>query len=130
MKKSIPILAAVAVMAFLPASATANQEGFESEGYRLGQRCYYINRSGSAEGDLKFRINASQDSPVVNPAFVIKNWGPNSAASLKINGKSIKPGSDFRQGIVRDTDGTQAMVIWIKNEIIEDVRIAIEPIVK
>jgi len=28
---------------------------------------------------------------------------------------------------VRDTDGTQTMVIWVKDEITEDVRIAIEP---
>ena len=105
-------------------------DGFENEGYRLGQRCYYINRSWSGDSPLKLHLKASEDSPAVNPAFVIKNWGPNPAASLKINGKSIKPGSDFRQGVVRDTNGTQTMVIWIKSEITEDVRIAIEPIVK
>jgi hypothetical protein len=84
----------------------------------------------ATEGTLKFRLNASQDSPGVNPAFVIKNWGSDLPASLKINDKSIKPGPDFRQGVVRDTDGTQTMIIWLKDEIIEDVRIAIEPIVK
>ncbi len=56
--------------------------------------------------------------------------GSNSAASLKINSKSVKPGLDFRQGVVRDTDGTQTMVIWIKSEIIEEVSIVIETIVK
>ena len=63
--------------------------------YRLDKLASQVNRqtnekvnlhfSGSAEGDLKFRLNASEDSPVVNPAFVIKDWGK-SDVELKVDG--------------------------------------------
>ena len=106
-----------------------NVNSAESLGYDKSQRAYVL-KAESGETKISFALDASAKSPVVNPCFVIRNWGDNSAASLKINGKSIKPGSDFRQGVVRDTNGTQTMVIWIKSEITEDVRIAIEPIVK
>ena len=98
--------------------------GCSSEGYVKEQRAYVLTKNTL---NITFKLFATDDRPAVNPCFVIKNWGSNSAASLKINGKSIKPGSDFRQGVVRDTDGTQTMIIWIKSEITEDVRIAIGP---
>ena len=34
-------------------------------------------------------------------------------AGLKIDGISCKPGADFRQGVVIDTDGTYNLVIWL-----------------
>jgi hypothetical protein len=109
-----------------PASIV-NAAGCSSEGYVQEQRAYVLTKNALK---MNFKLYATDDRPAINPCFVIKNWGSNSAASLKINGKIIKPGSDFRQGVVRDTDGTQTMVIWIKSEIIEEVSIAIETIVK
>ncbi len=63
---------------------------------------------------ISFKLQASKASPVVNPCFVIKNWGSNAKAALKINGKTVKSDRNFRQGIIRDTDGTQTLVIWVK----------------
>lgn len=37
-------------------------------------------------------------------------------ARLEINGKIVPQDKDFRQGIVRDTDGTKTLVIWIEAE--------------
>ena len=75
---------------------------------------------------MSFKLQASKDSPVVNPCFVIKNWGSNTKAVLKIDGKTIEPGKSFRQGIVRDTDGTQTLIIWLETESEKPVEISIQ----
>jgi hypothetical protein len=50
---------------------------------------------------------------VLNPCFVIKHWGSASAALLEIDQRT-QTGKHVRQGIIRDTDGTRTMVIWLK----------------
>ena len=94
-------------------------KGCTDRGYSMEQRAYQLT---SKAQKVSFALDASQDSPVVNPCFVIKNWGGNSKASLGINGKTVAPGKDFRQGIIRDTDGTQTMIIWIKAESNEPIK--------
>lgn len=63
-----------------------------------------------------------------NPCFVIKNWSGNNKASLKIDGMVVCPGKNFRQGIIRDTDGTRTLVIWIKAEFEKPVDVSISAI--
>ncbi|MEA1875924.1 MAG: hypothetical protein U9N86_03590, partial [Bacteroidota bacterium] len=65
-------------------------------------------------GDLKFSLQANEDSPVSNPAFVIKNWGDNDV-SLKVNGKKVFPGKGFRTGHIRRINQYD-LVIWLEIE--------------
>ena len=89
--------------------------GFESEGYDLGQRCYVLKRGNDAPGDaLAVRIIASENSPVCNPALVIKNWD-NESLKLTLNGKEIQRGKDFRMGVHHSLEESQ-VVIWIKTQ--------------
>jgi len=44
---------------------------------------------------------------------------------LKIGGQAQVPGPDFRQGIIRDTDGTETMVIWVRQRSFQPVKYAI-----
>jgi len=84
-----------------------------SGSYDKGQRAYIL----TAElFPMTFNLDCTKDNPMVNVCFVINGWGNNSAAKLKINGDQIEPGSDFRQGIIRDVDGTQTMNVWIRLE--------------
>ena len=85
-------------------------EGCTSEGYIKEERAYRLTAKGS---EMSFSLDASKKSPVVNPCFVIKKWASDDEAVLKIDGKSS---SAFRQGIIRDTDGTQTLVVWLKTE--------------
>lgn len=88
-------------------------QGGRSHGYDKDQRAYVF----SAEADIiSSGLEASHDSPVYNPCFVIKNWDGLAPAQLKINGQRVKPGRGFRQGIVRDTEGSPTLVIWIRRE--------------
>jgi hypothetical protein len=68
-------------------------------------------------------INASKDSPVVNPAFVIEDWGT-SDVELKVNGKKIKPGKDFRFGHRHKLDGAD-LIVWFEAESTKPVEISL-----
>jgi len=105
----------------MPASIS-EAAGCSSWGYVKEQRAYVLTKNASM---MSFRLLASDDRPTVNPCFVFKNWGSNLSAAMKINGRHLKPGPDFRQGIVRDTDGTRSMVIWIKKTFEEDTKFEI-----
>ncbi len=95
---------------WMQAPALTEVSGCSGE-YDKGQRAYVL----TAESfPITFNLDCSKNSPMVNACFVIKGWGNKSVANLKIDGKQIESGSNFRQGLIRDTNGTQTMVIWIK----------------
>ena len=75
------------------------------------QRCYMITKGPRP---LKFRLEGSAESPVLNPAFVVENWGPRDA-SLRLNGREIPRGKDFRIGHIRRINSYD-LVVWIKLE--------------
>ncbi len=90
----------------------ANTDGCESFGYDKAQRNYILEAKSYKSS---FAINASEDSPLVNPCFVIENWKTASdQADVQINGKKITPGKNLRKGITRNIDGKPKLVIWLK----------------
>jgi hypothetical protein len=106
----------------MPSKLTTTGDIYESKGYDYKQRAYII-ESKKQNGILKIELKASENSPVVNPAFVIKDWGQ-SDAQLKLNGKSIKRGKDFRFGHRHRIMSTD-LVIWLKTESVKPVEIEI-----
>ncbi len=96
---------------WLKAPALQSTRGCTSQGYDQAQRAYILTAN---EPKMAFTLKCSRKSPVVNPCFVIKNWDSQSEASLKINGKSMPLGKNFRQGVIRDTDGTRTLIVWVK----------------
>lgn len=86
---------------------------FTAEGYDRDERAFLISRkSPGSQGALEFIVRASEDSPLENPAFVIENWGDKEAI-LKIDGKVIGWGHDFRHGYERSLEGSN-LVVWTK----------------
>jgi len=101
--------------------------GFVNEGYSIAERCYHLRAKAPGENTpLKFKLKASEDSPVVNPAFVIKNWGEMDA-TLTIDRKEIKRGKNFRAGHRHTLDGSD-LIVWIKTESMKPVRILLSPV--
>jgi len=96
--------------------------GCTTEGYDKGQRAFVFTAEAPT---ISFSVGASSESPLVNPCFVVKNWRGQAEAGLTINGEGMTPGPDFRQGIVRGTDGTPTLVIWLKWESISPVEFVI-----
>jgi len=96
--------------------------GIENAVYNPAQRAYDIQ---AKENKLGFKILATSENPVVNLCFVVKNWNSSKVASVEIN--KNKPEQKFiRQGVIRDTDGKQALIVWIDikttEEILVDIR--------
>jgi len=98
-------------------------KGFKSEGFDKFQRAYVIDKNGNAS-DLKFAIAASEKSPLVNPCFVVKNWG-RGRADMKMNGKNLTPGKNLRFGRYERLEGTD-LIVWIKMTAESDTKFEIE----
>jgi hypothetical protein len=98
--------------------------GFESKGYDPRRRAYIINcnRQGKA---LKFKLSGSKDSPVHNPAFVIRGWGEKRPA-LSLNGKPVKWGKGARFGY-RYTPDRCDLIVWLRMDSKGEAEIELEP---
>jgi len=79
--------------------------------FDLTQRCYVISKGPRP---LKLKLEASAEAPLLNPAFVVENWGPDGAV-LRIDGREIPEGKNFRIGHIRRIN-TYDLVVWIKLE--------------
>ena len=98
---------------------------FKSEGYLMAERAYVLKAMGANSNGLKFQLNASQASPLHNPAFVIKGWGE-AGAQITVDGKRILRGTEFRYGFNRTLEGTD-LVVWLKRSSEKSVTITLKP---
>ena len=89
------------------------------------QRAYVLEGSNAAKNSrekVDFTLEASDQSPAVNPAFVIKNWG-DSPATVRIGGK--RPADAVvRTGLVHRLEGTD-LVIWVRAQSTDPIRLSI-----
>jgi hypothetical protein len=88
-------------------------QGCTRQEYDKAQRAYTLDATDS---NLSFTISASRRSPIVNPAFVVRNWKAGREAMVKVNGEAVSRERDCRQGIVRDTDGRPMLVVWLRRQ--------------
>lgn len=96
---------------WLRAADLTVSSGCSSDGFDPSQRAYPVVARAS---DLAFTVAASEESPLVNPCFVIRNWGSQARAAVKVNGKIRARGPDTREGTIRDTDGTYTKILWLQ----------------
>jgi len=103
--------------------------GYTSKGYDQAERAYLITCENSNEpAPLQFALAASEEHPVVNPAFVISGWG-DAGAALKIGGETVKRGASFRFGHRTEPTRTD-LIVWLKLESAKPVEIALEPLAR
>ena len=102
-----------------------DERGCAYNGYKKNEKAYHITKTSDL---MQFRIAASKESPVVNPAFVIKNWDKagTEQVDIKINGMVISDIKAVCKGIESDTDGKPMLVIWLKYSAEEHVSIEIK----
>jgi hypothetical protein len=109
-----------------PAQLVMTAGNFHSEGYDAYQRAYVLFcEEAGRPSTLEFELAASEDSPVVNPAFVVKGWG-DAGASLKINGKTVKSGKGFRSGYSHSLE-SRDLVVWIDRKSDKPITISLSP---
>jgi hypothetical protein len=85
--------------------------GAKSSGFSKDEKAYGFELK---DNTMTFTIAASEKSPLVNPAFVIKNWTSKTMAKIKINGKVFN--GKKQQGFNRDQNGKLGKVIWLETE--------------
>lgn len=108
-----------------PAKLTISRGSF-TQHYDASQRAYILGTSKvgelSGERKLELMVEATEESPIVDPAFVIQDWG-DSTVRVLWNGKAV-PRSNLRIGFVHRLDGTD-LVIWIQQEATSPFRLSI-----
>ena len=108
-------LAPIARAWLQPPELKITSGSFISEGYSRDERAFIISKDSCGKTEsLEFKIAASKENPIVNPAFVIKNWGEEDA-ELEINGEKIDQGNSFRLGHQHKLEGSD-LIVWIKKE--------------
>jgi hypothetical protein len=109
-----------------PARLNVSGSSYTSDGYDPTQMAYVLVSGDPGQAQkLSFKLAASKDSPVINPAFVINGWG-DSDVELKVDGKQVKRGKDFRFGHRYRLEATD-LIVWIKTESTKPVKISLSP---
>ena len=98
--------------------AAIEATGLRSEGYQAAERAYVLQCEGRT-GKAEITLRATRQSPVVNPALIVRNWA--GSARVLVNGKPAG-----RIGQVFRLAGTD-LVVWIELESTQPVTIQIEP---
>jgi len=71
-------------------------------------------------------LNGGPNSPIVNPAFVIKNWG-SSEIEVTVNGTKKEIDKNLRIGY-KNTLQSQDIIIWMKNDSDDNLNIIFKKI--
>jgi hypothetical protein len=109
-----------------PPKIEITSDGFEIDKYDPTQLAYIIRQYQNQNQPLSWDVLATKESPMVNPAFIIQNWG-SSETELIVNGKSLVRGTDYRTGLVETLDNNY-LVVWIKMKSEERNSFSIIPI--
>ena len=93
--------------------------GLQSEGYQRAERAYLLSRLTNANAAAEITLRGTPESPVVNPAIVVRNW---NAANPRVMVNGTATG---RIGQVSRLEGTD-LVIWLETTSTQPVKIRIE----
>lgn len=99
---------------------------FKNIGYDQTERTYVIQANNNGRPSLlHLELNAGQETPLVNPALIIKQWG-RTPAEVYINDKPVPTGQLCRIGHASTLEGVN-LVIWLKLESTRPVQLSIKP---
>jgi hypothetical protein len=95
-----------------PPAVAIRSDGFQSEGFSVAEKAFIFTRAARhPDAELGLAIAASADSPLVNPAFVVRNWGAESV-SVSLDGKPVPTGDSCRVGF-RETPTGRDLILWL-----------------
>jgi len=125
--KSAADLAPLARSWLHPPHLRIDSAGYEENGYRNSERAYFVVRQqqSGAPPALRLKLEGSTESPVVDPAIVIKDWGKKDA-KVSVDGKRIQPGADLGVGHINRLEGTD-LVLWMRKVSTQAVTINVAP---
>lgn len=95
--------------------------------YDRTQKAYHLKlNSNKLPEKLTFSIDASENSPIVNPVFLVEGWGE-FGVELEIDGEKVSGRNRFRVGHRNNIDSTD-LVVWIRINSDRPVKIALKPV--
>lgn len=107
-----------------PPKLEVKGEGFQNVGYDPAQRAFVLARvRKETSSSLQMTLEADSNSPLYDPAIVVKNWGE-TGAKLMINGSPAPWGKDYRCGLVHRLGGTD-LVIWLNKKSTHPIRLSL-----
>jgi hypothetical protein len=128
-EKSVTQLLPLAKSWLAPPELKLKTGVLQSQDYDPIQRAYVLTcKETGKPAFIEFELLASDESPAVNPAFVIKNWGQ-SQPRLTINGKSVKRDKNFRFGHSHSLESSD-LIVWLKIESTDKLKISFTPVTK
>jgi len=96
-----------------PAALHLKSDAFTSQGYDPAQRAYVLTcKQPNNTASLEFALHASDTNPLVNPAFIVKQWA-RQQVELRFNGERMKAPTDYRYG-TRSSLESNDLVLWLK----------------
>jgi len=124
--KPAAALAPLAKSWLTPPEIKITGDQYTSQGFDPTERAWQVTKKEAAgSAPLELTIQADTDHPIVNPAFVVKNWG-DAAATLTLDGKPVPQGKEFRYGHRQTLDGTD-LIVWLKQEGNQPTKISLQP---
>ena len=109
-----------------PAKLKVTEGNYTSCGYDQSQRAFVVKSAQpGVASQLVMELQASAQSPLVNPAFLIEGWG-RAGCIVKLGRKRLLRGSQLRYGHRRRLDGTD-LVVWVQIEATEPVEVTVVP---
>lgn len=112
-----------------PAKLAVESAAFASEGYDPTERAYVLScRDAASPLPLSLRIDASPASPIVNPAFVVRDWGDRDVEAT-VDGEPVPRGRRLRRGHRHRIDGTD-LVVWLEAASASPLAIVLKPVTR
>ncbi len=109
-----------------PPTLTVTSAAFANEGYDPTQRAYILTCQHSGKpAKLEVVLLASEESPLVNPALIVKDWGK-AGVALRLDGVSVVPAEDLALGHRERLEGTD-LVVWIRTTSMAPLHIELTP---
>jgi hypothetical protein len=85
---------------------------FRSDGYDATQRAFVFSNANPAENNLSFSLKGSAQSPIIDPVFIVKNWGQEDAA-IRIDGHPVNWAANARRGHESMLENTD-LIVWLR----------------
>ncbi|MCF8381336.1 MAG: LamG domain-containing protein [Bacteroidales bacterium] len=108
------------------ADCESNSDNLEFIEYSKNEKVYILNYKSEIPEELDFKLLANKENPLVNPAFVLRNW-QSKDISIELNGKKLEEGKEYRLGInlgLQESD----LVLWLELISTEEISIIIKPV--
>lgn len=109
-----------------PPEIKIHNNQFSYDGFNKNDRAYHISKKDQAAKELRLCISASPASPLVNPVFVIENWG-NHELECKVN-NIVQTNEDRFRYVINKTLESKNLIIWLEMNSEENIDISMVPL--